>query len=234
MSNSYGVKVKVKLMHHNFCTCQWNLSCTTTTATVLGPFVRDYPGEPVPEEKNTHPPSWSSSNLYQFLPSTTIHSILPIQITCLTIVLHNLSPCSLWSTSWSGALHFIFHTFLHPVSSFCNTCPNHCNLFCCSINIISSIPSLSTPYLELFLNITHPFNHSHLWSPKCHLIFFPRQARSHFRVAYYFAHRCYTACHNKFLLVSDGTICLNLFHPIRILASTAASASPSTLNISPR
>jgi len=25
----------------------------TTTATVLRPFVRDYPGEPVPEEKNS-------------------------------------------------------------------------------------------------------------------------------------------------------------------------------------
>ena len=48
-------------------------------------------------------PSWSSSNLYQLLPSTTIHSILPVQI---------------MSTSWSGALHLIFHTFLHPISVF--------------------------------------------------------------------------------------------------------------------
>ena len=31
------------------------------------------------------------------------------------------------------------------------------------------------------------------------------------------------------LLVSSGTSCLNLFQPIQILASTAASASPSTL-----
>ena len=30
---------------------------TTTTTTVLRPFVRDYPGEPVPEEALTHPPS---------------------------------------------------------------------------------------------------------------------------------------------------------------------------------
>ena len=30
---------------------------TTTTTTVLQPFVRDYPGEPVPEETLTHPPS---------------------------------------------------------------------------------------------------------------------------------------------------------------------------------
>jgi len=29
----------------------------TTTTTVLRPFVRDYPGEPVPEETLTHPPS---------------------------------------------------------------------------------------------------------------------------------------------------------------------------------
>ena len=36
------------------------------------------------------------------------------------------------------------------------------------------------------------------------------------------------------LLVSSGTNCLNLFHPTRILASTAASASPSTLSMSPQ
>jgi len=30
---------------------------TTTTTTVLWPFVWDYPGEPVPEETFTHPPS---------------------------------------------------------------------------------------------------------------------------------------------------------------------------------
>ena len=117
---------------------------TTTTTTVLRPFVWDYLSEPVPEETLTHPPSWSSSNLYQLLPSTTIHSILLVQITCLAIFLHNLFPCPLWSTSWSGALHLIFHTFLHPISvSFCSTCPYHYSLFCCSINIISSIPSLS-------------------------------------------------------------------------------------------
>jgi len=54
--------------------------------------------------------SWSSSNLYQVLPSTTIHSTLPVQFTCLTIFLHNLSPSPLWSTSWSGALHLKLHS----------------------------------------------------------------------------------------------------------------------------
>jgi len=37
---------------------------THTTRTVLRPFVRDYPSDLVPEETFTHPPSWSSSNLY--------------------------------------------------------------------------------------------------------------------------------------------------------------------------
>ena len=46
----------------------------------------------------THPPSRPSSNLYQLLPSTTIHSILPVQITCLAIFLHNLSPCPVFGT----------------------------------------------------------------------------------------------------------------------------------------
>ena len=47
---------------------------TTTTTTVLWPFVWNYPGEPVPEETLTHPPSWSSPNLYHLLPSTTIQT----------------------------------------------------------------------------------------------------------------------------------------------------------------
>jgi len=90
----------------------------TTRTTVLRPFVRDYPGEPVPEETLTHPPSWSSTILYQLLPSATIHNILLVQITFLAIFLHNLLPCPLWSTFWSGALHLIFHTLLHPISVF--------------------------------------------------------------------------------------------------------------------
>ena len=91
---------------------------TTTTTTVLRPFVWDYPGESLPEETLNHPPSWSSPILHQLLPSTTIHSILLVQIVCLAISLHNLCPCPLWSTSWSGALHIIFHTFLHSISVF--------------------------------------------------------------------------------------------------------------------
>jgi len=97
---------------------------TTTTTTVLRPFVQDYPGEPVPEETLTHPPSWSSSHLYQLLPSATIHSILPVQITCLAIFLHNLSPRPLWSTSWSGpSTSYSIHFFTQSVSFFSQHMP---------------------------------------------------------------------------------------------------------------
>ena len=127
------------LVTFRFILCNHLSYQSTTTTIILRPFVWDYPGEPVPEETFTHPQSWSSSNLYQLLQSTTIHSILSVQIMCLAVFLHKLSPCPFWSTSWSGALHLIFHTFLHQsVSSFRNTCAYHHNLFYCSIKIISS------------------------------------------------------------------------------------------------
>jgi len=59
--------------------------------------------------------SWSSIVPYLLHPSNTIHGILPVQSTHPTIFFHNLSPSFLWSTSWTGTLHFILHTFLRPV-----------------------------------------------------------------------------------------------------------------------
>jgi len=83
------------------------------------------------------------------------------------------------STSYS------IHFFTQSLSSFRNTCPYHRNLFCCSINIVSSNPCLS-------LNSTQN-SIFYLCSLECHLILVSWQARSHFHVAYYFAHSCYTA-----------------------------------------
>jgi len=82
-------------------------------------FVRDNPGEPVPEETFIHSHlSWSSFIPYLLPPSIMSHGILPLQFTYLTVFFHNLSPSFLWSTSWSGTLHFILHTFLHPIIVF--------------------------------------------------------------------------------------------------------------------
>jgi len=80
---------------------------TTTTTTILRPFVRDYPCEPVPEETLTHPPSWSS-NLYQLLPSTTIHSIrrLNVKKTQDHFYSHYRPASVSWHPSWNGWLEF--------------------------------------------------------------------------------------------------------------------------------
>jgi len=96
-------------------------------------FVRDNPGEPVPEETFTHSHLlWSSIVPYLLHPCNMIHGILPVQFTCLTVFIHNLSPSFLWS----------IHFFTQSLSFFCITCPYHCNLFCCT-EIMSSNPSLS-------------------------------------------------------------------------------------------
>ena len=81
-------------------------------------FVRDNPGEPVPEETFTHykhrghQSSLSAFSIYY----DTWHP--PYSIRVLYSLFQNLSPSFLWSTSWPGTLHFILHTFLHPIIVF--------------------------------------------------------------------------------------------------------------------
>ena len=120
-------------------------------------FVWDNPGEPVPEETFTRSHlSWSSIVPYLLHPSTTIHGILPVQSTYLRILFHNLSPSFLWSTSWLGTLHFILHTFLHPIIVFASCfalVPRLCHLI---------LVSLSTLYLELYIVATSLMPHIHL------------------------------------------------------------------------
>jgi len=129
--------------------------------------------------------------------------------------------------------------------------PNQCLLFATHAHTIATyfavvstlyhlfLGFLSTPYLELifYLNTTHPSDHSHLCLLKCHLIFFPEGRVSlpcSILLCTQLLYSLPLPINDISLLVSNGTNCLNLFHPIRILASTAASASPSTLSISPR
>jgi len=64
----------------------------------------------------------------------------PCSISMLDSLFHNLSPSSLCSISWSGTLHSI-HFFIQSLYSLFNACPYHHNLFCCSTEIMSSIPT---------------------------------------------------------------------------------------------
>jgi len=126
-----------------------------TTTTVLRPFVHDSTTW-VSQYQKKHSPihiSWSSSHLYQLLPSSTIHSILTVQFTYLTIFLHNLSKSSLvYLLDWSPPPHTPYISL-----------PNQCLLFATHAHTIATcfgevsilynlfLVSLSTLYFGLYL-----------------------------------------------------------------------------------
>jgi len=91
---------------------------THTTTTVYGPLsgttrVSRYQKKHSPTHLPDHHPIFIS---FFDLPRSIPSSLFKLR--AWQSFLHNLSPRPLWSTSWSGALHLIFHTFLHPNSVF--------------------------------------------------------------------------------------------------------------------
>jgi len=92
-------------------------------------FVRDNPGELVPEETFTHShQSWSSVIPYLLSPSITIHGILPLQFTCVTVFPQSLSKFSLvYLLAWHPPLHTPY------ISS-----PNHCLLLAAHAHTIAT------------------------------------------------------------------------------------------------
>ena len=123
-----------------------------THTTVKWPFVRDYPGRPVPEETFTHShPSWSSDILYHLPPFTTIHGFLFVQFTSLTVLSDKFSP---------GPLVFLLA--LDPqLHTPCISSPNRHHLFAAhahtnaacfaAVPMLCHIVSLSAPYLGVCL-----------------------------------------------------------------------------------
>jgi len=93
---------------------------TTTTTVVLRPFVRTRVSRYQKKDSPTHHPDHHPIFIIFFhLPLSVASSLFKLRPwQSLAIFLHNLFPCPLWSTSWSGALHLIFHTFLHLISVF--------------------------------------------------------------------------------------------------------------------
>ena len=128
------------------------MQTTSTTTTVLLPFVQDYPGKPVPEHSPTHHPDHHPIFISFFhLPRSIASSLFKL---CAWQSFHTTSlhvlfglPLGLEGSTWYST-----HFFTQSVSSFRNTCPYHHNLFCCSINIITSISSL--PQLLTWNSIT--------------------------------------------------------------------------------
>jgi len=150
-------------------------------------------------------------------------------------VLFGLSLLLAHSTSYS------IHFFTQSLCSFHSTCPYHRNLVCCSTKIMSSNSSFSlnallgslscsfTPHIHLTILISGHWSATSFSflmgqdSFPCNKLLYTQQL-----------YKLPLTINDISLLVSNGTNCLNLFHPIRILMSTTASASPSTLNMSPK
>jgi len=151
----------------------------------------------------------------------------------LTVLFDNLSPGPLWSSLGHGpSTSYTMHFFTQSSSSFCSTCPYHHSLICCNTNAMSSISILSVSSLLGNLSFSlKPHIHltTHICSLKCHLSPY-RPGLTSMQLLYNLP----LIINDTSLLVSSSTNCLNLFQPTRILASTAASASPSKLSISPR
>ena len=177
--------------------------------------------------------SSSSTILYQLPLSTTIRNILSVQFTCLTVFFCTTSLQVLFgqplglepSTSYS------IHFFTQSLSMFRKTCWCHRNLFCCSTEIMSSNPSPSLNSLVGTLSFTL-MSHIHLtilisacWSATSFpfltgQVSLPCNILLCTQLVYSVPHIIRIS-----ILISNGTNCLNLYHPIGILASTAASAS---------
>jgi len=233
--------------HYTGVSLLWHYLCTSERC-IWSPlewlhFTALCPGLPgwASTRRNIHPPTYPD---YQpiFINFLIYHD--PQHPPC--YVLDNLfahfspSPYPIWFTSCSGALHLILHTFLHPISVFflqhmpiplkdvLLQYPSLTHLF---------LVSLSTLYLGL-LTFTLT-SHIHLtilisacWSAISFSfltgqVSLPCSMLLHTQLLYSLP----LLINDIPLLVSNATSCWNLFHPIWILASTAALASPSTLNI---
>jgi len=70
-----------------------------------------------------------------------IHSILLVQFTCLT-VLSTTSVRVLFGLPLGLGPFASYSVQFFTVIIFWNTCSCHCSLFCCSTNVMSSVPNL--------------------------------------------------------------------------------------------
>ena len=136
-------------------------------------------------------------------------------------VLYSLFPQSL--SKFSLVYLLAWHSPLHTsYISFRNTCPYHCNLFCCSTNTMSSKPSLPlnsllgtlscnfTPNIHLTILI------SALWSAAS-FSFLTGQVSlpCNILLRTQLLYNLPLTVNDISLLVSNGTNCLNLFRPVR-------------------
>jgi len=132
---------------------------------------------------------------------------------------------------WSPPLHTLYISSPSHCPPFATHSPTAPTIVICFAVVPRLCPLflvyLSTPYLKLCVVLpTHSSDHSCLCPLKCHLIFFP-----YILLCTQLLYSLPFLINDISLLICSGT---ELFHPTRILASTAAAASQCTLNMSPK
>jgi len=152
----YSIDKLLMFLHKSILCQSRNNTHTHTTVLWLYGFCLRQPGW-VSTRRNIHPLT-SVLDINHPLSASSIyynpwHSVCSIYvpdsffspISKFPLVYLGLAPSTSYST----------HFFTQSLSSFSSTCPYHRNLFCCTTKIMSSNPSLSTLYLELYLAFSY-------------------------------------------------------------------------------
>ena len=110
----YAVKFKQSLLIFKRSTCQKTLQQQQPFNGRLSGTTRVGRYQKKHSPTHTHPGQRTSFITFLHL-QRTVHGILFIQLTCLTVLSNNLFPSPLWSSSWPWILNFILHAILHPI-----------------------------------------------------------------------------------------------------------------------
>ena len=134
---------------------------TTTTATIYGPF--SWTTRMSRYQKKHSPTHTYPDHQPSFI--SFLHLLRSIASSCSIYMLDSLfaQPLSMSSGLPLGlepSISYSIHFFTQSLSSFRNTCPYHCSLFCCSTEIMSSIPSL---FLSSSFGTHFPEHHTSIW-----------------------------------------------------------------------
>jgi len=126
LENIYLLLTAHSILHCS-CQTQQSFSRTTTNTTVLRPFFRDHPGEPVPEVNFWT--LWCKGRLTEADTLTIRLGVTPSGLNSAHLhhppyfFFYNL-PGFLWSTSWFYTLHFAYGTTLNHQLYQCS-CSSH-------------------------------------------------------------------------------------------------------------
>ena len=138
---------------------------------------------------------------------------------------------------WGSLLHtsyisspncHLFAIHAHTIAACFAVVPRLCHQACSFGSLLANLSFTLTPHIRLTILISARWSAISFSFLTGH-VSLPCSMLLHTQLLYNLP----LIINDMSLLVSSGTNCLNLFHPIQIMASTIASAPSSTLSMSP-